>query len=216
VNRRYANNWQASLNYTLMLFMNDNTNGFQSQGNNPFDPEAEWSRSTDFQRHTVRFNGIWRLPYEISVSGAYLFGSGNYYATTVALNPYGHTGTTRLNSGTTALAIPVSLVTSPTNSEVVNVLDRFDGPASIAPGEIAPRNALRGLPLHRIDLRLSKDVTIQGVRLTGIAEVFNVTNHANYGAYNGQINSTTFGQPRQSLLNAYQPRVMQLAFKVSF
>ena len=54
------------------------------------------------------------------------------------------------------------------------------------------------------------------MQLTGIAEVFNVTNHANYGAYNGQINSTTFGQPRQSLLNAYQPRVMQLAFKVSF
>jgi hypothetical protein len=217
VNRRYANNWQASLNYTYMLFMNDNTNGFQSQGNNPFDPDAEWSRSTDFQRHTLRFNGIWRLPYDISVSGAYLFGSGNYYATTVALNPYGHTGTTRLNSGTTALTIPVSLPTSATNSTVVNVLDRFDGPATIAPGEIAPRNALQGLPLHRIDLRLSKDINVSnGIRLTGIAEVFNVTNHANYGAYNGQINSTTFGQPRQSLLNAYQPRVMQLAFKVSF
>ncbi len=98
------------MNYTYMLFMNDNTNGFQSQGNNPFDPEAEWARSTDFQRHTVRFNGIWRLPYDISVSGAYLFGSGNYYATTVALNPFGHTGTTRLNSGTTALVIPASIV----------------------------------------------------------------------------------------------------------
>ena len=93
-----------------MLFMNDDTNGFQSQGNNPFDPEAEWARSTDFQRHTLRFNGIWRLPYDFSLSGAYLFGSGNYYATTIALNPYGHTGTTRLNSGTTALAIPASIV----------------------------------------------------------------------------------------------------------
>ena len=128
-----------------------------------------------------------------------------------------HTGTTRLNSGTTSLTIPVSLVTSPTNSDVINVLDRFNGPASIAPGEVAPRNALLGLPLHRIDFRLSKDFNLPGsVKLTGIAEVFNLTNHANYGAYNGQINSTTFGQPRQSLLNAYQPRVMQLAFKVSF
>ena len=153
LNRRYANNWQASLNYTYMLFMNDDTNGFQSQGNNPFDPDAEWARSTDFQRHTVRFNGIWRLPYDISVSGAYLFGSGNYYATTVALNPFGHTGTTRLNSGTTALVIPDSLPVSGTNTDTVSVRDRFDGPASIAPGEIAPRNALRGLPLHRVDLR---------------------------------------------------------------
>ena len=64
---------------------------------------------------------------------------------------------------------------------------------------------------------MSKDLNLPGgVRLTGIAEVFNVTNHANYGNYNPQINSATFGQPRQNLLNAYQPRVMQLAFKVSF
>ena len=54
------NNWQAGLTYTYMLFMNDNTTSFQYQGNNPFDPDAEWARSTDFQRHTLRFNGIWR------------------------------------------------------------------------------------------------------------------------------------------------------------
>ena len=109
------------------------------------------------------------------------------------------------------------MVTSATNSDMVSVADRFDGPASIAPGEVAPRNALQGLPLHRVDLRVSKDINLpNGIRLTGIAEVFNVMNHANYGAYNGQINTPTFGQPRQSLLNAYQPRVMQFAFKVSF
>ena len=135
----------------------------------------------------------------------------------MALNPFGHTGTTRLNSGATTLVIPDTVVTSGSNSDAVPVRDRFDGPASIASGEIAPRNALKGLPLHRIDVRVSKDLNLpNGIRLTGIAEVFNITNHANYGAYNGQINSTTFGQPRQNLLNAYQPRVMQLAFKVGF
>ena len=224
LNRRYANNWQASMSYTYMLFMRDNTNGFQSQGNNPFDPEAEWARSTDFQRHTLRFNGIWRLPMDFTVSGAYLFGSGNYYATTIALNPYGHTGTTRLNCVNAAscgsaptLTIPESIAISTTNTDLVNVRDRFDGPATIGPNEIAPRNALKGLPLHRVDFRVSKDIALpNGMRLTGIAEVFNVMNHRNFGAYNGQINSTTFGQPRQNLLNAYQPRVMQLAFKVSF
>jgi len=217
ITRRYANNWQAGMSYTLMLFANDDTTNFQYQGNNPFDPDDEWARSLEFQRHTLRFNGIWRLPYDMSVSGAYLFGSGNYYQTTVALNPYGHTGTTRLNSGTTAIAVPDSVVTSPTNSDIVSVLDRFDGPASLAAGQIAPRNALLGLPLHRIDARFSKDFNLPGgTKLTGIAEVFNVLNHANYGNYNGQLNSTTFGQPRQSLLNAYQPRVMQLAAKFSF
>lgn len=201
--RRYRNNWQASMSYTLMLFMNDDTTGFQSQGNNPFDRAAEWSRSTDFQRHTLRFNGIRRLPYDFSLSGAYLFGSGNYYSTTYSANPFGHTGVNRY--------VTAPLTVNPA------ALDRFDGKPTYAVGEVIPRNALKGRPLHRIDVRLSKDINLpRGLKLTGIAEVFNVSNHKNYGAYNAQINTATFGEPRQNLLNAYQPRVMQLAFKVSF
>jgi len=102
---------------------------------------------------------------------------------------------------------------------VVNpaALDRFDGQASYAVGEVIPRNALKGFPLHRVDLRVSKDVALPGgMKLTGIAEVFNLFNHENYGMYNVQLNSATFGDPRQNLLNAYQSRVAQLAFKVSF
>jgi hypothetical protein len=215
--RRYRNNFQANVAYTLMFYMNDDTTGFQYQGNNPFRPDDEWAQSQEFQRHTLRLNGIYRLPWDISIAGAYLYGSGNYYQTTVALNPFGHTGTTRLNSGSTPLAIPESVATSPSNSETVPVRDRFDGPDVIAPGEIAPRNALRGLPLHKVDLRFTKDVNLPGgMKLTGIAEVFNLFNHANYGAYNAQINSPTFGQPRQNALNAYLPRVWQFAAKMSF
>ncbi len=203
ITRRYANNWQAGMTYTYMLFAHDDTTNFQYQGNNPFDPDADWARSTEFQRHTLRFNGIWRLPYDLSVSGAYLFGSGNYYATTYAANPFGGTGTNRY--------VTVPITVNPV------ALDRFDGKASYLIGEVVPRNALKGLPLHRIDLRVSKDIKLPGgMKLTGIAEVFNATNHKNYGAYNAQVNSTTFGDPRQNLSNAFQPRVMQLAAKFSF
>ena len=203
VNRRYRNNWQASLSYTLLLFMHDNTTNFQYQGNNPFDPEAEWARSTEFQRHTLRLNGIWRLKWDVSLSGAYLYGSGNHYQTNFAANPFGHGGVTRY------VTVPTTVSES--------VADRFDGPTSFAIGDVVPRNALRGFPLHRVDLRLSKDVNLPGgMKVTGIAEVFNLFNHENYGAYNGQVNSTTFGDPRQNLLNAYQPRVVQLAFRVGF
>jgi hypothetical protein len=215
--RRYRNNFQANVAYTLMFFMNDDTTGFQYQGNNPFEPDAEWARSTEFQRHTLRLNGIYKMPWDITLAGAFLYGSGNYFQTTVALNPFGHTGTTRLNSGAIALPIPESIAISPTNSETVPVRSRFDGPDSIAAGEIAPRNALKGLPLHKVDLRITKDLRLPGgIKLTGIAEVFNLFNHANYGAYNAQINSLTFGQPRQNALNAYLPRVWQFAFKVGF
>lgn len=203
VTRRYRNNWQASASYTLVLFQNDDTTNFQYEANNPFDPGADWARSTEFQRHTLRLNGIWRIPWGLSVSGAYLFGSGNYYATTFAANPFGHTGVNRF-------------VTAPVTVNAA-AMDRFDGNASYAIGELIPRNALQGLALHRVDLRLSKDVELgRGMKLTGIAEVFNILNHKNYGAYNAQVNSATFGAPRQNLLNAYQPRVVQLAAKLSF
>lgn len=72
-------------------------------------------------------------------------------------------------------------------------------------------------PLHRVDLRLAKDIPLPaGFRLGIIAEGCNILNHENYGAYQRVLNQTQFGAPRQALLNAYQPRVAQLAFKVSF
>jgi Carboxypeptidase regulatory-like domain len=201
--KRYANNWQAGLTYTYMLYMRDDTTNFQFEGNNPFDPDAEWARSTDFQRHTFRVNGIVRLPFDINVSGAYFFGSGNYYATTIGATPFGAVGANRY------VTAPVTIPDA--------VQDRFDGPTSFAVGDVVPRDALKGDPLHRVDMRLSKDIPLPGGMKIGlIAEVFNAFNHKNYGAYNSVINTTTFGQPRQNLLNAYQPRVAQLAFKVSF
>jgi Carboxypeptidase regulatory-like domain len=204
LHRRFSSNLQATLTYTLMFFAHDDTTGFQYQPNNHFAREAEWARSTDFQRHTVRATAIYRLPWAVSVSGAYFYGSGNYYATTIALNPFGTgAGSNRFNSGA-PLTIPAG------------VADRFDGPTTIATGEVAPRNALRGLPLHKVDARVAKDVHVRAVTITGIAEVFNLFNHKNYGAYNGQINSTTFGEVRQNVANSYFPRTAQLAFRVSF
>ena len=51
-----------------------------ARANNPFDYlDGEWATSTDFQRHTLRFDGIWRLPCGISTSVHVLYGSGNRY-----------------------------------------------------------------------------------------------------------------------------------------
>ncbi len=38
INKRYADNWQASLTYTYMFFFNDNTTNFQYQGQQPLRP----------------------------------------------------------------------------------------------------------------------------------------------------------------------------------
>jgi hypothetical protein len=49
-----------------------------------------------------------------------------------------------------------------------------------------------------------------------IAEGFNLFNHANYGAYNGQITSPTFGSPAQNPSSSYRSRTGQLAFRLQF
>jgi hypothetical protein len=82
---------------------------------------------------------------------------------------------------------------------------------------VVPRNALRGFPLHKVDLRLSKRFTLHGnTAVTGLAEVFNVFNQKNYGNYTGQVDSARFGLPAASSGNAYVPRSGQLGFRVEF
>ena len=103
------------------------------------------------------------------------------------------------------------------------VADRFDGPTTITSGMLIPRNALEGLPLHKVDLRVTKDIRIVGT-LKGslIAEIYNVFDRANYGSFNTTLSATNaaqtaaFGQPVQNLGNAYVPREGQLAFRMSF
>jgi hypothetical protein len=87
---------------------------------------------------------------------------------------------------------------------------------------VIPRNALEGLPLHKVDLRLLKDIPLGGrVKISLIGEVYNVFDHANYGSYSGVLSSTAttlaaFGKPQQNLGNAYVPREGQLAFRLGF
>ena len=86
---------------------------------------------------------------------------------------------------------------------------------------VIPRNALEGLPLHKVDVRLTKDFTLSGsTRVSLIAEVYNLFNHANYGSYNiseRDVAATgAFGLPQQNVGNAYVPRQAPFAFRVGF
>jgi hypothetical protein len=202
--RRFRDNFQAGLTYTRTFIQKENTTGFGIQANNQFDLEGDYSRSGDYQRDTVRANGIVNLPWQVSVSGSFFYGSGTYRNATLSGRPYGKPGTNRLNLGA-PIVIPAA------------VLDRWNGPAVIDTGTVWPRNALLGLPLHKVDLRVSKIVSFAGdVQMTLLAEVFNVFNRENYGSYNTQLDSATFGQPTAASGNAYVPRSGQLGFRLEF
>src|SRR5262249_24022886 len=77
---------------------------------------------------------------------------------------------------------------------------------------IIPRNNFYGDPFQTLDLRLAKDVRLGKVKVTGIAEVFNVYNYAQY-TYNTLETSASFGA-RNGQANS--PRTGQLAVRMSF
>ncbi len=217
--RRMKNNFQAGVTWTLMLEMRDNgAIGYGSQpANNPFDYlNGEWATAEDFQRNTVRVWAMYNFPWGFSTSVSYFYGSGNRFNNIIGTAPYGKTGNNRLNltatgGATNAITIPAS------------VLDRWNGPAVINSGDVIPRNALQGLPLHKVDLHVTKDFALGGNRKASlILEVFNLFNHNNYGSYNRTLSATSaattalFGTPLQNTGNAYVPREAQVGFRFGF
>ena len=117
----------------------------------------------------------------------------------------GFLGTNRLNSGTTTIVIPAKY------------LDRWSGVTQIAPGQLIPRDAFHGLPLYKVDLRLSRDFRFaERFTLTPMVEVFNLLNHPNYGSYGTSVNLANFGTPTQNLQDSYVPREFQFAFHFGF
>jgi hypothetical protein len=209
LDRRMSAKWQGGLSYTLMFEYKD----VASTASNPFNYlDAEYATSTQFQRSTLRSWATYELPFDITISGTYLYGSGNRYAATIASNPYGATVTNRLNLAANG---------APTNAIVVPaaILSRWEGPAMIASGAVIPRDALFGTPFSRLDLRLAKNVTLHNsAKASFFLEIFNVLNHANYTDFSSVLSATNaattarFGQP----VAADVPREGQLGFKVAF
>ena len=77
----------------------------------------------------------------------------------------------------------------------------------------AGRNIARGPSYANVDASLVRDFTLTGeTRLQFRAEVFNVTNKANFGLPVADLNSPNFGR----ILSAGSPRLMQFAAKVIF
>lgn len=221
--RRMRNHFQAGVTWTLMLEMKDNgTVGYgTAPANNPFNYlDGEWATSQDFQRNTIRTWMLAQLPFGINTSVSYFYGSGNRFNATISTAPYGKTGNNRLNLAGNGGPEPTIVIPAA-------ILDRWDGPSTFASGDVIPRNALEGLPLHKVDLHVTKDFVLAGhTKAQFIGEVFNLFNHANYGAYNQSLNpaantaitsaTSTFGQPATATGTAYVSRQGQLGFRVTF
>jgi hypothetical protein len=154
------------------------------------------------QRHTFNVNGLWKLKYGLQLGGLYRFGSGAAQAVTAGSNPF--------FNGTTSNRTYLS-TTKVYNNPSSNYL------SSAAGYSIVGRDSFYGRPVHRVDGRLQETFTIADrYRIIPLVEFFNILNHPNYGAYNTQITSASYGAPQQSTSQSYAPRTIQFAARFEF
>ncbi|SEB50477.1 TonB-dependent receptor [Terriglobus roseus] len=86
-------------------------------------------------------------------------------------------------------------------------------PQYYAPFGNARRNSFRGYAYYQTDLGVSKRIPIhEGIQGQFRAEAFNLFNHSNFTAPDGNISNTTFGR----ISSTYPQRQLQFALKVSF
>lgn len=192
--KRFSDRWQANGTYTFSYtrdFIPAMTSGLLPITGITLVPDLadRYGLASNDQRHRATFNGIWDMGYGLQLSGLYFYGSGQRYATTWGSD-------LRRTGG---------------NGEATNN-------GRLRPnGTIITRNNFVGEPIHRVDMRLQKRLSLGGNRsVDGMLEVFNLFNHENFGSYTTTESSARYGQPDQNLNVAYVPRMMQLGFRVAF
>jgi hypothetical protein len=196
--KRMADSHQYGVTY--LLSKNEDTG---ASANNPFDIAAEFGRSGQDQRHRLTANWVVRLPYDINFNGILFAASGQAISAStggVDINGDGNSGgdrpicglDPRFNVGCAALGIPN--------------------------GERVPRNPHFSDAVARLDIRISKALQLNTVRIEPMFEVFNLFNRENYdpGAYQISLANARFGQPGRSSGLPYQPRQMQVGVKMVF
>ena len=201
LNRRLGSRYQLGSAWTFAK-LRDSSVGAFNYPNNQYDLNDEWAQSVDDQRTTIAFDGSAKLPWGFSFSMFYHFGSGNAFAETAPGNPFNYVGASnRTFLSTTRVFID----------------PRFQH-ASIAPGfTTLDRNAFRGQHINRVDMRLSKSISIkERYKITGIFESFNTLNGQNYGTYQLATGSSTYGRPAFNSNLAYAARMLQMAVRFDF
>ena len=208
--KRFSNRWQATATYTLGFFKDGlpvrpqwylGPDGIMARRDVGFplqpDMGGDYSYAGAFfaggagaagdQRHRAVLNGVWDLGLGVQVSGIYFYGSGERFAT--------NTGVDRRGEGVNAAS---------------ELRLRADG-------TILPRAGIVGEPIHRFDMRLQKRVSL-GPRVTvdGLFEVYNLFNHENFGSYTTVESNAQYGNPSYNPSLSYQPRMLQLGFRLAF
>jgi hypothetical protein len=180
--RRYRNNFQLGAAYTLMFFKNDTGIGNAGYGNQQMNP-------FDLEMDWARSSEFQR--HTLNVNGVWTL-------------PWGFvaSGTYHYGSGN------YSTITLPVDTLGLGFARRVRSDFSVV-----TRNTFEQDPWHIANVRVSKDLALgQGMKLSLIAEAFNVFNYARYNRNTIEGNAQ-YGRATSS---GTTPRTGQLAFRLGF
>ncbi|HEX3820515.1 MAG TPA: carboxypeptidase regulatory-like domain-containing protein [Candidatus Sulfotelmatobacter sp.] len=199
---------------------------------NAYDLDAEYA-SGDFDiRHSVKFSGLYHLPFG---RGQMFFGNAGHLAD-LAVGGWQlngilgmHTGTpgnVTTNGGVQACpGMRPNLVGDPILSRDKRTLEEYFNIAAFVaptggqciPGD-TPRNILRGPGYINADVSLFKDFAItEGIKLQTRFEFFNATNTPHFANPNADLGSpTTFGSITRQAGTGEDNRIVQFAAKIVF
>jgi hypothetical protein len=84
-------------------------------------------------------------------------------------------------------------------------------------GDTLPRNSERTEKWDKkLDIRLSKTVTVNRMSFQGIVDIFNVLNTWNLTNYGTNFYGATYLRPSNSTNIFYQPRQVQFGFRITY
>lgn len=186
--KRLSQRWQASLTYTLSTFREYLPQPFSGRSIVPFPVAPDLGNEWAYAEGDQRHRAVFNGIWDLA-HGIQLSGLYHFGSGQRFLTNY---GADLRNSGNASLRL------------------RPDG-------TIVPRTEIVGKPIHRVDLRALKRMKIYGRAAAEASfEMFNVFNHANYGSYTTAEASPSFGKPQQNVGVAYQPRMAQVGFRITF
>ncbi len=191
------------LTYTLSRTL-DNHNG--NRGGTPtnwYNLADEYTYSQSDQRHRLVANAVFLLPYHVQASAIMFVGSPRPINVGTNLDPFGlgYTGRWLDSAGDTV----------PRDSERTGCSACF--PVKV--NGVTTYEGVSGWD-RKLDLRFAKSIKVQHYTLQGMLDIFNALNITNVTGYGTNYFSKTYLQPSVSTNLFYQPRQIQLGFRISY
>ena len=240
LNRRFTNNVQSQLSYTLSRCQDTTSGNSPFEGGtaatNPYDERYDYGPCLVDRTHSLRASAIYQLPFTSNpiVSGWQISGivsavSGAPFTPLIGFDQAGlQTGGTQRPNLASGKALADAVTGGSLDTVCGCLVNYFDPtfftlPAAGTLGTGVGRDSLRAPGLLTVDLALSKNVSLgKGPYLQLRAEVFNLFNRVNYAPPNSAIfiatpdGGASLNPNAGQITSAGPPRQMQLGVKLVF